>query len=85
VLNASIRVKLPRGLHCVGGPATLRLIRLFVTGLWVADVLHDCRQDFLGVIAQLRLRHLGASRHQRLGKDGEFADDFFVVVADKDA
>ncbi len=40
-------------------------------------------QDVFGVIAQLRLRHIRARRHQCFGKDGEFADDFFVVVADE--
>jgi len=47
--------------------------------------LDDRVQDVLGVIAQLRLGHLAARRHQRLGEDGEFADDLFVVIADERA
>lgn len=85
MLNAVIRVKLSGDCHRIGGAAALRLTGLFVAGLRDADVLDDPGQDLLGVVAQLGLRHIRTRRHQRLGEDGEFADDFFVVVADERA
>ncbi|MCA1586682.1 MAG: hypothetical protein LC791_18560 [Acidobacteria bacterium] len=69
----------------LGGAAALRLAGLFLAGLRNAYVLNDRGQDFLGVVAQLRLGHIRARWHQRLGEDGEFADDFFVVGADERA
>ena len=69
----------------IRGAAPLRFQRLFNRGLRGADVFNNRRQDFRGVVAQFRLRHLRGRRHQRFGKDGEFADDCFVVLADERA
>ena len=85
MLDPIVRVKPPGGSHGVGGTAALRLARLFVVCLSNADVLDDGRQDLLGVIAQLRLGHIRAWRHQCLREYREFADDFIVVVADEGA
>jgi hypothetical protein len=75
----------PRGRHRLRRAQTSGLLGLFISGLGRTHVDADCRQYFFRVVPQLPFAHPCARRHQGLGEDREFANDFLVMVVDESA